>query len=101
MFLLMRTPHTFTGQDTVEITCHNNQFIIEQIIVLAIAHGARLAQEGEFTKRAVLHGKIDIIQAEAINELIHAQTQMALKQSLCQLSGSFSAVDRSSGKRVA
>lgn len=90
MFLLMRTPRTFTGQDTVEITCHNNQFIIEQIIVLAIAHGARLAQEGEFTKRAVLHGKIDIIQAEAINELIHAQTQMALKQSLCQLSGSFS-----------
>ena len=91
MFLLMRAPRTFTGQDTVEITCHNNQFIIDRIIAVAITHGARLAQEGEFTKRAVLHGKIDIVQAEAINELIHAQTQMALKQSLSQLSGSFSA----------
>lgn len=91
LFLLMRTPKTFTGQDTVEITCHNNQFIIEQIIQIAIAHGARLAQEGEFTKRSVLAGKIDLVQAEAINELIHAQTQMALKKSLEQLGGSLSA----------
>jgi tRNA modification GTPase len=90
MFLLMQAPKTFTGQDTIEITCHNNQFIVEQIITLAIAAGARLAQEGEFTKRAVLNNKIDLIQAEAINELIHAQTQQALKQSLAQLKGSFS-----------
>lgn len=88
--MLMRAPRTFTGQDTVEITCHNNQFIIEEIISLAISKGARLAQEGEFTKRAVINGKIDLVQAEAINELIHAQTQLALKQSLAQLSGSFS-----------
>ena len=86
----MRSPKTFTGQDTVEITCHNNQFIIEEIINLAIANGARLAQQGEFTKRAVFNGKIDLVQAEAINELIHAQTQLALKQSLAQLTGSFS-----------
>lgn len=90
LFLLMRAPKTFTGQDTVEITCHNNQFIVEEIISLAINAGARLAQEGEFSKRAVMNGKIDVIQAEAINELIHAQTQMALKQSLAQLEGSFS-----------
>lgn len=90
LFMVMQAPRTFTGQNTVEITCHNNQFIIEQIIALAIAHGARLAQEGEFTKRAVLNGKIDLVQAEAINELIHAQTQMALKQSLAQLNGSLS-----------
>lgn len=90
LFMLMHGPRTFTGQDTVEITCHNNQFIIEEIISLAIRAGARLAQEGEFTKRAVINGKIDLVQAEAINELIHAQTQMALKQSLAQLSGSFS-----------
>jgi|ERR1700733_3161527 len=90
LFLLMAGPKTFTGQDTVEITCHNNQFIIENIISIAIAQGARLAQEGEFTKRAVLSGKIDLVQAEAINELIHAQTQMALKKSLEQLTGSFS-----------
>ena len=79
MFLLMRGPRTFTGQDTVEITCHNNPFIISAIIEQAIACGARLAREGEFTKRAVLNNKIDLIQAEAINELIHAQTSLAPK----------------------
>ena len=84
----MRGPHTFTGQDTIEITCHNNPFIIQQILDAAIAAGARLAQEGEFSRRAVSNGKIDIIQAEAINDLIHANTQHALKQSLSQLSGS-------------
>jgi tRNA modification GTPase len=90
LFLLMRGPKTFTGQDTVEITCHNNPFIIQDIIAQAIAHGARMAQEGEFTKRAVINDKIDLIQAESINELIHANTQMALKKSLAQLEGSFS-----------
>jgi len=90
MFLLMRGPKSFTGQDTVEITCHNNPFIVQDILNQAIAHGARLAQEGEFTKRAVLNNKIDLIQAEAINELIHANTHMALKKSLAQLEGSFS-----------
>ncbi len=90
MILLMRAPKTFTGQDTVEITCHNNQFLIEHIIQEAIAHGARLADPGEFSKRAFLHGKIDLLQAESINELIHANNQHALKQSLAQLDGSFS-----------
>jgi tRNA modification GTPase len=90
LFLLMRGPHTFTGQDTVEITCHNNPFIIEAIIASAIAAGARLAQEGEFTKRAVLNNKIDMLQAEAINEIIHANSQQALIQSLAQLQGSLS-----------
>ncbi len=90
LFLLMKAPKTFTGQDTVEITCHNNQFIIEKIIAQAIAHGARLADKGEFTKRAFLHGKIDLVQAEAIKELIHANTQQALKKSLAQLQGSLS-----------
>ncbi len=90
IFLLMHAPKTFTGQDTVEITCHNNQFIVESIIQQALMHGARLAQEGEFTKRAVINNKIDLIQAEAINELIHANTQLSLKQSLAQLEGSLS-----------
>ncbi len=90
MFLLMRAPRTYTGQDVVEITCHNNLFIVEQIIDRAIACGARLAEGGEFTKRAVLNKKIDLVQAEAVNELIHAQTQMALKKSLAQLEGSLS-----------
>lgn len=90
LFLLMHGPRTFTGQDTVEITCHNNPFIIENIISQALHNGARPAQPGEFTKRAVLNNKIDLIQAEAINELIKANTQLALKQSLGQLQGTFS-----------
>lgn len=89
LFLIMHAPHTFTGEDTVEITCHNNPFIIQNILSVAISAGARLAQEGEFSRRAVLNNKIDIIQAEAINDLIHANTQLALKQSLSQLEGSF------------
>src|SRR3989339_1573757 len=91
LFLLMRSPKTFTGENVVEITCHNNQFLVEQIIDIIIRAGARLADQGEFTRRAVLHGKVDLVQAEAINELIHAQTSQALKQSLRQLEGSFSA----------
>lgn len=90
LFLLMRAPHTFTGDNTIEITCHNNPFIIQNIIQAALTAGARLAQEGEFSRRAVGNNKIDIIQAEAINDLIHANTQLALKQSLSQLEGSFS-----------
>ncbi len=90
MILVMDGPRTFTGQDTLEITCHNNQFLIEALIERAITQGARLAQEGEFTRRAFLQKKIDLLQAEAIQELIGAHTQIALKQSLAQLEGSFS-----------
>lgn len=90
MFLVMRGPRTFTGQDTVEITCHNNPFIINQLISVLTYAGARLAEAGEFTKRAFLSGKIDLIQAEAIHDLITAQTEVALRKSLAQLQGSFS-----------
>lgn len=90
LFLLMRGPRTFTGQDTVEITSHNNPFIIDAIIERALACGAHMAKEGEFSRRAVINGKIDLLQAEAINELIHANTSVALKQSLAQIEGSLS-----------
>lgn len=90
LFIVMDGPRTFTGQDTIEITTHNNPFLIESIIEQAIKHGARVAQEGEFSKRAFLNGKIDLVQAEAINELINANTQMGLKKALAQLEGSFS-----------
>ncbi len=90
MFLVMHAPKTFTGQDTVEITCHNNPFVIEQIIQRAVACGARIAHNGEFSKRAFLNNKIDLMQAEAINEFIHASHQVSLKQSLSQMNGSFS-----------
>ncbi len=90
MIIVMDGPRTFTGEDVIELTCHNNRFLIEALIEQALKHGARLAQEGEFSKRAYLHGKVDLIQAEAINELIGASTQQALKASLAQLEGSFS-----------
>lgn len=91
MFIVMHGPKTFTGQDTIEITCHNNQFIVQNIIQVVLQAGARLAENGEFSKRAFLNNKIDLVQAEAINELIQANNQYALKQSLAQLKGSFSA----------
>lgn len=90
LFLLMRAPQTFTGQDVVEITGHNNQFLVEAIIDRALQCGARLATNGEFAQRAVESGKMDLVQAEAMNDLIHAQTAESLKYSLSQLQGTFS-----------
>ncbi len=90
LFFLMRAPKTFTGQDTIEISCHNNPFIVEKIISCALKHGARIAKPGEFTQRAFLNGKIDLLQAESINDVIHAQTELALNTSLRQLKGSLS-----------
>lgn len=90
MFFAMRGPKTFTGEDVIEITSHNNPFIIENILQRIIQCGARLAQPGEFSKQAVENNKLDLIQAEAINELIQANSQQVLKQSLEQLRGSLS-----------
>ena len=90
LFLLMRAPRSFTGQNVVEITCHNNPFLIEKIIDRFIQCGARLAGKGEFTQRAVMLGKMDLLQAEAMNDLIHAQTAQSLKYNLAQLEGSLS-----------
>ncbi len=90
MFITMRGPKTFTGEDVVEITCHNNPLIIHQLIQHACILGARIAEPGEFSRRAVSHGKIDLTQAEAIYDLIHAQTEQALKHSLAQVKGSLS-----------
>ena len=90
LFFIMHGPRTFTGENTVEISCHNNPFIIENILNRLIECGARLAQPGEFSRQAVENNKLDILQAEAIKELIHAHSQESLKLSLQQISGSFS-----------
>ncbi len=90
LFLVMHAPRTFTGLHVVEITTHNNPFIIESVINRILECGARPAQNGEFTRQAVENGKLDLVKAEAINELIHANSQHQLKQSLEQLKGSFS-----------
>jgi tRNA modification GTPase len=92
MFNLMRAPRTFTGLDTVEITCHNNDLIIDKIIARAVAAGARQAERGEFTRQALLAGRIDLAQAEAVNDLIAAQSEQAVSAALGQVQGSLSQV---------
>jgi tRNA modification GTPase len=90
LFFAMRGPRSFTGEDVIEITSHNNPFVIESILLCIIKCGARLAQPGEFSRQAVENNKLDLIQAEAINEIIQANSQHILKQSLQQLQGSLS-----------
>ncbi len=89
-FLIFKAPKSFTGEDVVEIICHNNKIIIQKIINLFLKHGARLARPGEFSQRAFLNQKLDISQAEAIHEIIAAQNEECLKRSMCQLEGSLS-----------
>ncbi|MBN2267287.1 MAG: tRNA uridine-5-carboxymethylaminomethyl(34) synthesis GTPase MnmE [Candidatus Babeliaceae bacterium] len=100
LFIVMRGPRTFTGEDTIEISCHNNPFIIESIIQLFLRQGARMAQPGEFTRRAVENERITLVQAEAVGELIHAPTEMALKKALAQLEGSLAYWIESLEKRL-
>lgn len=90
MFLAMRAPRTFTGQDSIEITCHGNPIIIQKIIDVIVAAGARHAERGEFTRRALENGKLDLLQAEAIHDLIVAQTEQAAQAALGQVHGSLS-----------
>ncbi len=92
LFVCMWAPRSYTGQDTIEINCHNNSLIIERIINQAIHAGARLAKGGEFTRRAVLNGKMDLLQAEAVNDLIAAQTEEKLDLLKKHLQGSLSFV---------
>jgi len=91
MCTVLHAPRTFTGEETVEISCHHNPLIIESIIRCIITAGARMAQRGEFTRQAIANNKIDLLQAEAINELIHAQTEQGVNAALSQIAGSMSA----------
>lgn len=83
-------PHSYTGEDIVEISSHGSPVVLEEIIRLGIIAGARLAEPGEFTKRAFINGKIDILQAEAIDTIIHASSIKQAKISFHQLEGSLS-----------
>ncbi|MBV8517790.1 MAG: tRNA uridine-5-carboxymethylaminomethyl(34) synthesis GTPase MnmE [Acidobacteria bacterium] len=80
-------PHSFTGNDLVELTLHGNPVLVEQVIAACVAHGARIAEPGEFTERAVLNGKLDLVQAESIADLINARTALQAKLSLSNLEG--------------
>lgn len=90
LVLVMRGPHSYTAEDTVEIDCHGGALVMKKILEAVIRHGARLADPGEFTKRAYLNGKMDLSQAEAVMDLICSQNEYALKSSVRQLRGSLS-----------
>lgn len=85
-------PQSFTGEDSIEIMCHGSMIIINQIIKLLLENGARMATNGEFSSRAFLHGKIDLVQAEAINDMINATTAEAKDLSILALKGENSAI---------
>ncbi|MFH0917921.1 MAG: tRNA uridine-5-carboxymethylaminomethyl(34) synthesis GTPase MnmE [Candidatus Omnitrophota bacterium] len=87
---LMRGPKSYTRQDVVEINCHGGMLSLRKILDLTLKHGCRLANPGEFTKRAFLNGRLDLAQAEAVIDIIRAKTDSALKISLGQLRGSLS-----------
>ncbi|MCF2680513.1 tRNA uridine-5-carboxymethylaminomethyl(34) synthesis GTPase MnmE [Faecalicatena contorta] len=87
LVMLMRGPHSYTGEDTVEINCHGGVYIVKRILEILISHGARPAEPGEFTKRAFLNGRLDLSQAEAVGDLISSKNEYALQSSVSQLKG--------------
>ncbi|MBC3888471.1 tRNA uridine-5-carboxymethylaminomethyl(34) synthesis GTPase MnmE [Acetobacterium paludosum] len=86
----MKTPHSYTAEDIVEINCHGGIVPMRKILKLVIKSGARLAEPGEFTKRAFLNGRIDLTQAEAVMDIINAKTEKSLEYSVAQLEGRLS-----------
>lgn len=87
---LFRAPHSYTGEDSVEISCHGSSYILHQIIALLIAEGARLARPGEYTQRAFANGKMDLSQAEAVADLIAAKSAASHRIALNQMRGNYS-----------
>ncbi|HAV61236.1 MAG TPA: tRNA uridine-5-carboxymethylaminomethyl(34) synthesis GTPase MnmE, partial [Verrucomicrobiales bacterium] len=87
---VMRAPRTYTREDTVEFTCHGGLLASKGVLEAALAAGARLAEPGEFTRRAFLNGRLDLAQAEAVADLIHARTELALTAANEQLAGKLS-----------
>jgi len=90
MVSVFRNPKSYTTEDTVEINCHGGSLMTNHILELVLKAGARLAQPGEFTKRAFLNGRIDLSKAEAVIDIIHSKNEYALKNSVRQLKGSVS-----------
>lgn len=90
MVSVMRAPKTFTREDIVEINTHGGIAVTQEILQLLLRNGARLAEPGEFTKRAFLNGRIDLAQAESVMDLIRAKTDKAANIAVKQLDGSLS-----------
>ncbi len=91
LLLVMRGPKSYTGEDTAEISVHGGQAVLQAVVRLALGAGARTAEPGEFTKRAFLNGRMDLIQAEAVLDLIRARTERERSWALSQLEGTLSA----------
>jgi len=87
LLLKMKAPHSYTCEDVIEIDCHGGITVTGEILKTILKNGARLAEPGEFTKRAFLNGRIDLSQAEAVNDIINAKSNLALKNSVKQLKG--------------
>ena len=88
LVFVFRAPHSFTSEDVIEISCHGGAFVMQKILQVVLNCGARLAEPGEFTKRAFLSGRIDLSQAESIMDLINSENELILKNSVNQLRGS-------------
>ncbi|HET6559330.1 MAG TPA: tRNA uridine-5-carboxymethylaminomethyl(34) synthesis GTPase MnmE [Prolixibacteraceae bacterium] len=88
---VFHAPHSFTGEDVIEITCHGSVYVQQRILQLLITRGARMARPGEFTQRAFLNGKMDLSQAEAVADLIASTNRAAQKVAINQIRGGFSA----------
>ncbi len=87
---LFKAPHSYTSENTIEISCHGSKFIQQQIIQLFLKHGARMANQGEFTLRAFLNGKLDLSQAEAVADLISSNSSSSHQIAMQQMRGGFS-----------
>ena len=87
---LFRAPHSYTGEDSTEITCHGSSYILQQVMQLLIKNGCRMAQPGEYTQRAFLNGKMDLSQAEAVADLISSSSAATHRLALSQMRGGFS-----------
>lgn len=94
MVSVMLAPHTYTREDVVEINCHGGLLATNRILQLVLSYGARMAEPGEFTKRAFLNGRLDLSQSEAVMDLIRAKTDKSMKVALNQLDGDLSRLIR-------
>ncbi|MDR1120736.1 MAG: tRNA uridine-5-carboxymethylaminomethyl(34) synthesis GTPase MnmE [Dysgonamonadaceae bacterium] len=90
LLAVFRAPHSFTGEDTVEISCHGSLYIQQQLLQLLVRHGAEVARPGEFTQRAFLNGKMDLSQAEAVADLIASTSSSSHRLAMNQMRGGFS-----------
>ena len=88
--ILYQAPASYTGEDVAEITLHASPYIVRSVLELSIAYGARMAEPGEFTERAFLNGKLDLAEAEGVNDLIHARTCAQQQQAMGLLQGGLS-----------